>query len=486
MPRIGGALDIVQVSDPATPQAGRQHLYFKSDGILYTKKSNGTVAPIGGGFTNIGSGPGIDPTGATSSSAALQAKIDAMPIGGGVLFLPPGVYLLTVPLVLKPNVTLAGDGYGITILKVEGAIKGLMYEPTTLIEANIKLLSLRVLGTTSALDLVSFKNCADIVIRDCGFRETSMNAIKLDACYNITIHGTNRIENFVQNGIYLYLCNVFSIDGVDLNANAVTQAALLRCEASGWGAIRNGNFEGLNVTYVGILLIGSNCISIEDNFMEFMLAPAIAATTTICRNIYIARNHVHGNDSIQIDFSSGSIDHQNIVLDQNWTPNTTGYLFHPGASVNWECRNSRTDGAIHVVGNSSGTTHVRSGDVNLIGTMKFGVTGDTNLYRVGPSYLKTDGDFAVGYDMVARPGALGQTVIGARGPGGEGGVTLGSDTALYRASAGVIRTSGKYTADGGLGVGNSVAASAVTTVTRKMQVFDSAGNALGYVYIYGS
>lgn len=50
MPRLGGALDIVQVSDPATPSAGRQFLYFKSDGHLYTKlPSTGTVVQIDGG-----------------------------------------------------------------------------------------------------------------------------------------------------------------------------------------------------------------------------------------------------------------------------------------------------------------------------------------------------------------------------------------------------------------------------------------------------
>lgn len=46
MPRISGALDIVQVSDPTTPTTGRQFLYFKSDGLLYTKKPDGTVVQI--------------------------------------------------------------------------------------------------------------------------------------------------------------------------------------------------------------------------------------------------------------------------------------------------------------------------------------------------------------------------------------------------------------------------------------------------------
>lgn len=46
MPRLGGALDIVQVSDPATPIAGRQFLYFKSDGHLYTKLPSAAVVQV--------------------------------------------------------------------------------------------------------------------------------------------------------------------------------------------------------------------------------------------------------------------------------------------------------------------------------------------------------------------------------------------------------------------------------------------------------
>lgn len=46
MPRLGGAVDLPQVGDPATPAAGRQFLYFKADGVLYTKKPDGTVVAV--------------------------------------------------------------------------------------------------------------------------------------------------------------------------------------------------------------------------------------------------------------------------------------------------------------------------------------------------------------------------------------------------------------------------------------------------------
>lgn len=52
--KIGAALDVSQVADPATPAAGRQFLYFKSDGVLYTKKSDGTVAPVNASVSSGG------------------------------------------------------------------------------------------------------------------------------------------------------------------------------------------------------------------------------------------------------------------------------------------------------------------------------------------------------------------------------------------------------------------------------------------------
>ena len=48
MARFSSALDIVQVSDPATPATGRQYLYFKSDGNLYMKNPAGTVSQVSG------------------------------------------------------------------------------------------------------------------------------------------------------------------------------------------------------------------------------------------------------------------------------------------------------------------------------------------------------------------------------------------------------------------------------------------------------
>jgi polygalacturonase len=56
--------------------------------------------------------------GNTTDTAALQEAIDSSDPNGGIVFLPPGTYLLTGTLTLPSNVELRGSGSGQTILKV--------------------------------------------------------------------------------------------------------------------------------------------------------------------------------------------------------------------------------------------------------------------------------------------------------------------------------------------------------------------------------
>lgn len=50
----------------------------------------------------------------------------------------------------------------------------------------------------------------------------------------------------------------------------------------------------------------------------------------------------------------------------------------------------------------------------------------------------------------------------------------------------ILSTDGKLTAVAGLGVGNSAAATTLGSVVKKMEIFDSNGNSLGYIPIYNS
>jgi hypothetical protein len=69
-----------------------------------------------------------------------------------------------------------------------------------------------------------------------------------------------------------------------------------------------------------------------------------------------------------------------------------------------------------------------------------------------------------------------------------GTITFGdgttADTNLYRSAANTLKTDDKLITAVGLGVGNSASATAVGTLSRKMEVFDASGASLGFVPIY--
>lgn len=110
MPRISGALDIVQVNDPATPVAGRQYLYFKSDGSLYSKDSGGAVRQIGSGS---GGGRTVVPITAATTAA------------NNGIYLASGTFTVTVPVTAGTFVTVKNTGTGtITVAPVSGQIEG--------------------------------------------------------------------------------------------------------------------------------------------------------------------------------------------------------------------------------------------------------------------------------------------------------------------------------------------------------------------------
>ena len=63
-----------------------------------------------------------------------------------------------------------------------------------------------------------------------------------------------------------------------------------------------------------------------------------------------------------------------------------------------------------------------------------------------------------------------------------------ADTNLYRGGSAMLKTDGKIAALGGIGVGNSAAATEVIgkAVVRKIQVFDENGSSIGFIPVYSS
>ena len=157
--------------------------------------------------------------------------------------------------------------------------------------------------------------------------------------------------------------------------------------------------------------------------------------------------------------------------------------------------NHHDTGGLHVtassgVGQAFGrlTTELFSGENG--GDLQFVLRDeDANQFSflVGAAEAETERVRIDGFGNIRSRYASAEEVwIGAAGPSDQAGVGFGlaTDIRLYRTAEAILRCNGKLTTDGGLGVGNSAAASSVGTVTKKMQVFDAAGASLGYVPIY--
>ena len=89
MARFSSAMDIVQVSAPANPVAGRSYLFFQSDGLLYTKNSAGVVAAFYS-VSNKVPVAGLSATGTPSATTYLR--------GDNTWTIPPTVDVTAVHL----------------------------------------------------------------------------------------------------------------------------------------------------------------------------------------------------------------------------------------------------------------------------------------------------------------------------------------------------------------------------------------------------
>lgn len=116
-----------------------------------------------------------------------------------------------------------------------------------------------------------------------------------------------------------------------------------------------------------------------------------------------------------------------------------------------------------------------------IATQKFVGTGQ------GPLRLRTvNTNDWVEIWSGTQTSATRQAMLGTVGPSAEPGIKFGptGDTNLYRSAADVLKTDDQLITGAGLGVGNSTPATTLGSVVKRMEVFDATGASLGYVPIY--
>lgn len=110
-------------------------------------------------------------------------------------------------------------------------------------------------------------------------------------------------------------------------------------------------------------------------------------------------------------------------------------------------------------------------------------TASTGVVVINPSTTsKRALDIRLAADTVSR------LRVDTSAGSGSGTLTFGdgttADTNLYRSAANTLKTDDKLITAVGLGVGNSAAATALGSVTKKIEVFDASGASLGFLPVY--
>lgn len=149
-------------------------------------------------------GFGAKGDGLSDDTVAIQRALTAASIAGGTVYFPPGVYLISAPLVVLAAVTLVGGNYGGVTSGSSDTLGSVLKASSAALTAFLDLsngthaqvLGLRFLATNAANTTVGIHDdsaAADssdlVVIRDCHFRYFGGNALNwqggvLDFSYN--------------------------------------------------------------------------------------------------------------------------------------------------------------------------------------------------------------------------------------------------------------------------------------------------------------
>lgn len=233
---------------------------------------------------------GADPTGVSSSSAAIQAAMNA----GGPVYFPAGVYLLTAA--LNPTVTwvrLLGAGEGVTQLRYDGSVV-----------------------TGGAIQM------ADTTTRRCDIfdmRISQTNATAAGTAINASYFIDSRIERVLIDGGGA--SGVPPIVGIDFNAAGTFYNSVTNCRVNSSGASNIGiRFSsGANSNMV------TDCKITPDNTNTTGIGIEVNATA-----ITLVKPDVENTKSTAINIDSSG--HGCMVLAPYLEANNNGIVFASGVT----------------------------------------------------------------------------------------------------------------------------------------------------------
>lgn len=123
---------------------------------------------------------GADPTGAKDSTTAIQNAINALPSGGGVVYVPAGTYTISAALVPVSGLWLLGDGYPCTsiVSTTSSIINAGGSTRTDVVEISHLTLQFGLAPVATGFDVISGANVTRWYIHDSQlFQYSSANSI---------------------------------------------------------------------------------------------------------------------------------------------------------------------------------------------------------------------------------------------------------------------------------------------------------------------
>ncbi|WFE53508.1 right-handed parallel beta-helix repeat-containing protein [Micromonospora sp. WMMD1155] len=454
-------------------RAGLAATTLAGGAVLVAKPAEAAIPVTDDGWISV-LAHGAVGDGVTDDTAAIQAAFDAARAATpnkGVVFPAGRTYRVSDRVTLSGLTDTALRGYGATLVLVDATPVTVKDQVRGVLQIQgchrLKVLGLNLVDNAATYwysGLVITASTGVVVdgVVSRGFRHTGISVWDNTPGTSNDILITNCTTEDVRLGI------ASNGHDVRITDNHVAMDWLSSQEAEDWGGVWRAEskyYDGINVWFgADRTVISGNTIT------ECGQAGVYTQQVT---NLVVADNTVIGCQlrAIEVDGSArGSLPRSGqavgVSITGNVATNCIGHI------------NVLSARDVTVVGNRVENPNA-SRAVSCVavhqGSTKAVVVGN-HLRQAHPSHP------AIFVDIASVDVTLAWNAVEAAVP-----YQAPADTVIIRRSgAGQIRTEGKLIAVGGIGVGNSVAASTPGSVVRKIEVFSSTGQSLGWVPVYNS
>lgn len=390
--------------------------------------------------------------GVTDDTTAIRAAFRAAIAGATPVYFPPRAYRVSDELLVLGLTDAVISGHGATLV-LAGAARA-------------------VEGDKSVLHL---RSCQRVTVLGLSIRDTERtqqyNGVRISRSTGVTLDGLE-VYDIVWNGLGVY-------DDPKTNDSPTSVVEITNCTVQGskFGISSNGDDVRISDNHVattgldGIMVLsGSDRVVVANNTMTDCGAAGVY--TQACTNLVVSGNTVRGSRErgIELDGGRGGADPNGVARSAAIIGNVVVDCF---GQINLVQARDVT-----VVGNrvESSNPAVGSSCISInLGTDRVMVTGN--------QAVQAHATFPA---IFVHERAVDVTVAWNSVLGANPYQTPASTVLMYRSGPSVVKTDGKLIAVGGIGVGNSQAASTPGQVVRKIEVFSSTGASLGWIPVYNT